>query len=86
MVTTIQLKELTADEEIVILYSRLNRWYTGCIMSIKDLKIAKQAFLESEIDYVDVILDLEAGNRLNDIFDNLEVIINEYEKNNKEIK
>lgn len=86
MVTTIQLKELTADEEIVILYSRLNRWYTGRIMSIKDLKIAKQAFLESEIDYVDVILDLEAGNRLNDIFDNLEVIINEYEKNNKEIK
>lgn len=86
MVTITQLKEITADEEIVILYSGLNRWYTGRTMSKDDLKIAKQAFLESKIDYVYVILDLEAGNRLNDIFDRLEVVINEYEKNNKELK
>lgn len=80
MVTFKQLKNMSVDKEVTILYAHLNKWYTGRIMSIKDLEIATQAFDANNIDYVDVILDLEAGILLYDVFNNLKGIITDYEK------
>ena len=80
MVTFKQLENMSVDKEVTILYAHLKKWYTGDIMSIKDLEIATQAFNVNNIDYVDVILDLEAGILLHDVFNNLKSIITDYEK------
>lgn len=86
MVKTIQLKEISSAEKLLIIYDCLNRWYTGRIMSNKKMKIVKQAFKDSNINYVDVILVLERGLLLLDFFNRLDGIITDYEKNNKEIE
>lgn len=83
MVTFKQLKNMSVYKEVTIFYAHLKKWYTGRIMSIKDLELATQAFDVNNIDYVDVILDLEGGVSLHDVFNNLECIITDYEKNKR---
>ena len=81
MVTFKQLKNMTVEKEVTIFYAHLNKWYTGRIMSSKELEIVTQAFKSNNIDYVNIILDLEKGILLQDIFNNLEAIVTDYEKN-----
>ena len=81
MVTFKQLKNMSKDKEVTILYAHLNRWYTGRVMSIKKLEIASQAFYTHDIDCNDIISDLEAGISLYDVFINLDCIVTDYEKN-----
>lgn len=81
MVTFKQLKNMSVEKEVTIFYAHINKWYTGRIMSSKELEIASQAFEANNIDYVNIILDLEEGILLHDIFNNLEAIVTDYEKN-----
>ena len=81
MVTFKQLKNMSVEKEVTIFYAHLNKWYTGRIMSSKELEIVTQAFKSNNIDYVNIILDLEKGILLQDIFNNLEAIVTDYEKN-----
>ena len=81
MVTFKQLESMSVEKEVTIFYANLNKWYTGRIMSSKELEIASQAFEANNIDYVDIILDLEGGVSLPDVFNNLEAIVTDYEKN-----
>ena len=81
MVTFKQLANMSVEKEVTILYAHLNKWYTGRIMSSKELEIVTQAFEANNIDYVNIILDLESGILLQDIFNNLEAIVLDYEKN-----
>ena len=81
MVTFKQLKNMSVEKEVTIFYAHLNKWYTGRIMSSKELEIASQAFEANNLDYVDIILDLEGGVSLPDVFNNLEAIVTDYEKN-----
>lgn len=81
MVTFKQLKNMSVEKEVTIFYDHLNKWYTGRIMSSKELEIASQAFEANNLDYVDIILDLEGGVSLPDVFNNLEAIVTDYEKN-----
>lgn len=83
MVTFKQLKNMSVYKEVTIFYAHLNKWYSGRIMSIKDLELATQAFDVNNIDYVDVILDLERGVSLHDVFNNLECLVTDYEKNKR---
>ena len=81
MVTFKQLENMSVEKEVTIFYAHLNKWYRGRIMSSKELEIVTQAFEANNIDYVNIILDLEGGILLQDIFNNLEAIVTDYEKN-----
>lgn len=81
MVTFKQLKNISVEKEVTIFYAHLNKWYTGRIMSSKELEIVTQAFEANNLDYVNIILDLEEGVSLPDVFNNLEAIVTDYEKN-----
>ena len=81
MVTFKQIKDMSVEKEVTIFYAHLNKWYTGRIMSCEELEIATQAFEANNIDYVNIILDLESGILLQDIFNNLEAIVTDYEMN-----
>ena len=81
MITFKQLEEMSVEKEVTIFYAHLKKWYTGRIMSSKDLEIVTQAFEANNIDYVNIILDLETAILLQDIFNNLEAIVTAYEKN-----
>ena len=81
MVTFKQLKEMSVEKEVTIFYAHLNKWYTGRIMSSKELEIVTQAFEANNIDYFDIKLKLEKWIILQDIFNNLEAIVTDYEKN-----
>lgn len=75
MITFKQLKNMSVEKEVTIFYAHLNKWYTGRIMSSKELELATQAFEANNIDYVDIILDLEEGILLQDIFNKLDELI-----------
>lgn len=75
---------MSIEHDVSIFYAYINKWFTGRIMSSEELEIAKQAFKAKEIDYVDLILALEEGVGLEELCDNLEEIVTEYEEQGEE--